>query len=79
MDPFTLALAVVAALSEILPLLGCTRANGLLHAIKNLFIQFHAESDCHIDLDVATSTQAPAAAGGADGPATIAALAETPP
>ena len=67
MDPFTLALAIVAALSEILPLLGCTRANGLLHAIRNLFIHIHAESDCHIDLDVVTQT--PAAAGGAAGPA----------
>jgi hypothetical protein len=69
MDPFTLALALLAAMSEILPLLGCTRANGFLHAIKNLFIQFHAESDCHVDVDVATATQTPAASGGAAGPA----------
>jgi hypothetical protein len=78
MDPFTLALAVVAALSEILPLLGWTRFNGIIHGIQSVIINMHAESDCHIDLDVATATQTPAA-GGADGPATIAALALTPP
>jgi hypothetical protein len=78
MDPFTLALAVIAALSEILPLLGWTRFNGIIHGIQSVIINMHAESDCHIavDVDIAQTSAAP---GGADGPASIAALAETPP
>jgi hypothetical protein len=79
MDPITLALAVLAALSEILPLLGFTRANGVLHGIQDLIIHFHAESDCHVDVDVDTAPQTPAASGAADGPAATAALAAAPP
>jgi hypothetical protein len=75
MDPLTLALAIVAALSEILPLLGVTRANGILHGIKTFIIHIHADSECHVAVDVNTAQ----ASGAAEGPATIAALAETPP
>jgi hypothetical protein len=74
MDLLTVALVIVATLSEILPLVGFTRANGLLHGIRTFIVHLHAESDCHLEIDVAT--QAP---GGADGPATIASFAETPP
>jgi hypothetical protein len=76
MDPLTLALAIVAALSEILPLLGFTRANGLLHGLQTLIVHLHAESDCHVDVDIDIVTQTP---GGAEGPASIAALAASPP
>jgi hypothetical protein len=75
MDPITLALAIVAALSEILPLLGFTRANGVLHGIQTFIIHMHIDSQCHVAVDVDTA-QAPR---GADGPAVIAALAATPP
>ena len=34
MEPVTIALAVIAALSEILPLVGITEANGLLHGLQ---------------------------------------------
>ena len=73
MDPFTLALAIVAALSEIVPLLGCTRANGVLHGLQNLMIYIHADSECHTQVDVGTHP------GAAEGPAAIAAVAVTPP
>jgi hypothetical protein len=73
MDPITLALVIVAGLSEMLPLLGFTRANGLLHGIQTFIIHINAQSECHVDLEV---TQAP---GGTDGPAAIAPLAATPP
>jgi membrane protein required for beta-lactamase induction len=78
MDSIHLALAVVAALSEILPLLGFTRANGVLHGIHSLIIHIHAESDCHarVDLDVDSATQTP---GAAEGPAATAAFAAAPP
>jgi hypothetical protein len=75
MDHTTLALAVIAALSEILPLLGFVKANGFLHGIHSFIVHMHADSECHLAVDVDT-VQGP---GGADGPATIAALAETPP
>jgi hypothetical protein len=52
MDPITLALAVIAALSELLPLLGFTKVNGLLHAVKHLFMHIHADSECHMNVDV---------------------------
>jgi hypothetical protein len=52
MDIITISLAVLAALSEILPLVGFTRANGVLHGLKIAFIHFHAESDCNVDITV---------------------------
>jgi hypothetical protein len=79
MDPLTLALAIIAALSEILPLLGATRANGILHAMKSLFLHIHAESDCHVDVAIDTIAQTSTTSGAAEGPATIAAVAVTPP
>ena len=56
MEPITLTLAIITALSEILPLLGCTKANGLLHGIKELFIHLHADSQCNIDVEVKNTT-----------------------
>ena len=52
MDPLTLALAMVAGMSELLPLLGCTNANGLLHAAHQFIVHIHAASDCHVEIDV---------------------------
>jgi hypothetical protein len=51
MDPMTLALAILSFMSEILPLLGGTDANGLLHGLKIFVMQCHAESDCSVDVD----------------------------
>jgi hypothetical protein len=52
MDPLTLVLAVVAALSEILPVVGITNANGILHAAQQFMVHVHADSDCHVKIDV---------------------------
>jgi hypothetical protein len=80
MDLFTWSLAILAALSEVLPLLGFTRANGLLHGIKTLIFHMHADSECHIEVEVDTATtQTPSAPSGAEGPASKARLAATPP
>ena len=92
MDPITLTLAVLAALSEILPLLGFTKANGILHGFKHFIVHIQAESECHVDVDATLdATAAPAApaystsiiaassAAGADGPKAIASFAETAP
>jgi hypothetical protein len=79
MDVFTVAIAVVAALSEVLPLLGFTQANGIIHGLHQFILHLHADSACHLDVDVNTVTQTAPAPGAAEGPATIAALAETPP
>jgi hypothetical protein len=57
MDPITVALAVVAALSEILPLLGFTKVNGVLHGMKHLFMHIHADSECHLNVEVEGETQ----------------------
>jgi hypothetical protein len=77
MDPITLALAIVAALSEVLPLLGWTRANGILHGFHQFILHLHADSACHLDVDVNTVAQT--APGAAAGPAATAAPAVTPP
>lgn len=52
MEPITLTLAIITALSEILPLLGCTKVNGILHGMKTLFIHLHADSECNVDIEV---------------------------
>jgi hypothetical protein len=52
MDPITIAIAVLAALSEILPLLGFTKVNGVLHGMKHLFMHIHADSECHVNVEV---------------------------
>jgi hypothetical protein len=49
MDPITLAIAILAFMSEVLPLLGGTDANGLLHGLKVFVMQCHAESDCNVE------------------------------
>jgi hypothetical protein len=51
MDHITLGLAVIAALSEILPLLGFTKANGLLHGLQTIVMHFHAESECNVQIE----------------------------
>jgi hypothetical protein len=51
MDPMTLMLAIFAVISELLPLLGGTKANGLLHGLKVLVAQCHAESDCNVTVE----------------------------
>jgi hypothetical protein len=48
MDYTTLALAVIAALSELLPLMGFTRANGILHGFKAAVLHIHGQSECYI-------------------------------
>jgi hypothetical protein len=48
MEPITLAIAIIAALSEILPLLGFTKANGILHGVKVTMMRCHADSDCNV-------------------------------
>jgi hypothetical protein len=55
MDPLTLVLAVVAALSEILPLVGITDANGVLHGLHCTLLHLSADSQCHVEVDVARS------------------------
>lgn len=65
MDPFTALAIAIAALSEILPLLGFTKANGVLHGIHTFILHLHADSECHISVDA----QASAASGAAAGPA----------
>ena len=51
MDHITLAIAILAALSEILPLLGFTKANGLLHAIHVAVLHCHADSECNVQVE----------------------------
>ena len=49
MDPLTIAITVVAELSELLPLFNSTTANGILHGMKMFVMHCHAESDCNIE------------------------------
>ena len=51
MDHVTLGLAVIAALSEILPLLGFTKANGLLHTLQLALRHIHGKSVCNVTLE----------------------------
>ena len=51
MDHITLGLAVLAALSEILPLLGFTKANGLLHGLQTIVLHCHGESGCNVQVE----------------------------
>jgi hypothetical protein len=59
MDHITFVLAVIATLSETLPLIGWTKANGILHGVKEFILHVHADSDCHVDV-MASVTTAPA-------------------
>jgi hypothetical protein len=52
MEPMTLTLAILVALSEILPLMGFTEANGVLHGMKRCFMHIHADSECNVDVGV---------------------------
>jgi hypothetical protein len=52
MDAVTLCLAIVTSLSEILPLLGFTQANGVLHGLHCTFLHLSADSQCHVEVDV---------------------------
>jgi hypothetical protein len=51
MDVIALSLVVIAALSEILPLLGITKANGILHGLHLAVTHVHAESDCKVTVE----------------------------
>jgi hypothetical protein len=55
MDPFTICIAVIAFLSEVLPLLGFTKANGILHGFKHFVLHIHADSECNVDLTSETT------------------------
>jgi hypothetical protein len=48
MELLTIALSIVAFLSEMLPLLGFTKANGVIHGFKTTIMHCHAESDCNV-------------------------------
>jgi hypothetical protein len=54
MDTLTIGLSIVAFLSEILPLIGVTKVNGILHGIKHFVLHLHGDSDCHVTVDVDT-------------------------
>ena len=51
MDPTTVMIAVIAVLSEILPLLGFTKANGLLHGVHVGVMHCHAQSECNVTVE----------------------------
>jgi hypothetical protein len=51
MDLIALSLVVIAAVSEILPLLGATKANGILHGLHMVFTHIHAETDCKVTVE----------------------------
>jgi hypothetical protein len=58
MEIVTLALAIIAAVSELLPLFGdSSKYNGILHGIKSFFLHIHAESECHVDLNARGGTE----------------------
>lgn len=59
METFVLVLSIITILSEILPLIGSTKANGLLHGLREFILHIHADSDCHVDVAVEVSTPAP--------------------
>ena len=56
MEPISLVLAIVATVSEILPLLGFTQANGVLHGIRHFIVHLHADSDCNVTVEATTQT-----------------------
>jgi hypothetical protein len=51
MDNVTLVIAVFAVVSELLPLIDFTRANGFLHGLKVIVMRCHAESDCNVEIE----------------------------
>ena len=56
MEIVTIVLGVIALISEILPLVGHSeRYNGILHAIHQFVLHLHADSQCHVDVDVTTT------------------------
>jgi hypothetical protein len=95
MDSITLCLAIMTSMSEILPLLGFTQANGILHGLHCTFLHLSADSQCHVEADVearsppltahssiialSSSGGGAAAPGAAAGPAAIAAFEAAPP
>jgi hypothetical protein len=48
-------LAIIAFLSEILPLLGFTKVNGILHGFKHFVLHIHADSECNVDVTSETT------------------------
>ena len=57
MEIITIALAIIALISEILPLVGHSeRYNGILHAVHQFMMHMHADSTCNVDVEVAAST-----------------------
>jgi hypothetical protein len=81
MDPITLALTMVATMSELLPVPGFTKANETLNAAQQFIVHIHAASECHVEIDARSPAQSPppAAPGAYVGPAAIARFAESPP
>jgi hypothetical protein len=51
MGMISIALVVIASLSEILPLCGITKANGILHGLHMAVTNIHAASDCKITVE----------------------------
>jgi hypothetical protein len=52
MDSITLCLAIITSMSEILPLLGFTQANGILHGLHCTLLHLSADSQCHVEVEV---------------------------
>jgi hypothetical protein len=47
----SIALAVIVSFSEILPLLGITNVNGLLHGLHLGFTHMYEESECRVTVE----------------------------
>jgi hypothetical protein len=52
MDSITLCLAIITSMSKILPLLGFTQENGILHGLHCTLLHLSADSQCHVEVDV---------------------------
>jgi uncharacterized membrane protein YkgB len=50
MEPVTMILGIISIVSEILPLIGCLRFNGVLHGLHSFIIHISTDSACHIDI-----------------------------
>ena len=57
MDPLTIVLAALAALSELLALSPGDRANGILHALWTVAVHVHADSECNVDVEAGKQPQ----------------------
>jgi hypothetical protein len=55
MELISIIFAIIAACSEILPLLEFTKSNGILHGIKEFVIHIDAKSECHVDVEKKTN------------------------